>query len=101
MACSFFLAFFCFIPIIAIAYAIATRKGASEDDIRSLPKYRYRFASSLSSKNSVEKQNSVNSTIDELTLHPDYSVSIFLYPSLLLFHILKFLFPIYQFNLPC
>ncbi|KAJ8770386.1 hypothetical protein K2173_015000 [Erythroxylum novogranatense] len=39
-----FLAAFC-IPIAAVVYAFAIGKGASEDDIRSLPKYKYRQGS--------------------------------------------------------
>ncbi|KAG8649086.1 hypothetical protein MANES_08G066900v8 [Manihot esculenta] len=40
-ACIIFFAIFCCIPILAIAYAVVIRRGASEEDIRSLPKYRY------------------------------------------------------------
>ncbi|XP_065853668.1 E3 ubiquitin protein ligase RIE1-like isoform X1 [Euphorbia lathyris] len=41
MACIVFFVAFCCIPILAVAYAVAIRKGAREDDINSLPKYRY------------------------------------------------------------
>ncbi|WCJ28693.1 Zinc finger C3HC4 type (RING finger) family protein [Euphorbia peplus] len=41
MACIVFFVAFCCIPILAVAYAIAIRKGAREDDIKSLPKYKY------------------------------------------------------------
>lgn len=84
MACSFFLAIFCLIPIIAIAYAVATRKGACEDDIRSLPKYRYRLASPLRTMNNGEKQDAFGTGLEsgssnssnELALYPEDSVSI-------------------------
>ncbi|KAI4381577.1 hypothetical protein MLD38_007638 [Melastoma candidum] len=42
LACLVFLALFCCIPLLAIAYAVATVEGATEEMIRSLPKYRYR-----------------------------------------------------------
>ncbi|KAK1576628.1 hypothetical protein Q3G72_015374 [Acer saccharum] len=81
MACSFFLAIFCLIPIIAIAYAVATRKGACEDDIRSLPKYRYRLASPLRTVNNGEKQDAFGTGLEsgssnssnELALYPEDS----------------------------
>jgi hypothetical protein len=41
MAFIVFFALFCIIPIIALAYALRIREGASEDDIRSLPMYRF------------------------------------------------------------
>ncbi|XP_057971982.1 E3 ubiquitin-protein ligase At4g11680-like [Malania oleifera] len=47
MACVIFFALFCCIPIVAIAYAMTIKEGASEDDIRILPKYRFHEANSL------------------------------------------------------
>lgn len=81
MVCIFFFAIFCCIPIVALVYAVATRQGASEDDIRNLPKYTYRLASHLRASNNSEKQDvfgtvtemSNNNSTDELALHPEDS----------------------------
>lgn len=85
MVCIFFFAIFCCIPIVALVYAVATRQGASADDIRNLPKYRYRLASHLRASNNSEKQDvfgtetemSNSNSTDELALHPEDSVSIY------------------------
>ncbi|KAH9738706.1 RING-type domain-containing protein [Citrus sinensis] len=69
----------------ALVYAVATRQGASADDIRNLPKYRYRLASHLRASNNSEKQDvfgtetemSNSNSTDELALHPEDSVSIY------------------------
>ncbi|KAI4386605.1 hypothetical protein MLD38_004523 [Melastoma candidum] len=42
LACLVFVALFCCIPLLAIAYAVASVEGATEEMIKSLPKYRYR-----------------------------------------------------------
>ncbi|XP_015888427.2 E3 ubiquitin-protein ligase At4g11680 [Ziziphus jujuba] len=41
MACVIFFGLCCFLPILAFAYAMAIREGASEDEIQTLPKYRF------------------------------------------------------------
>ncbi|TKY62767.1 E3 ubiquitin protein ligase RIE1 [Spatholobus suberectus] len=80
MACIVFLALFCIIPIIALAYAMRIREGASEEDIRSLPKYRFSQSNSLVMVDDNKKQlvkarvDSCNgSHMSELSLHPDDS----------------------------
>ncbi|KAJ4706745.1 E3 ubiquitin-protein ligase [Melia azedarach] len=81
MVCIFFFAIFCCFPIVAIAYAVATRQGASEEDIRNLPKYRYRLASPLRTLDNSEKQvvcgmgmeSSNSNSTDELALQPEDS----------------------------
>lgn len=81
MACIIFFALFCIIPIIALAYALRIREGASEEDIRSLPKYRFSQSNVLvmvdDKKQLVKaRTDSCNGThISELSLHPDDSVS--------------------------
>ncbi|GFQ02646.1 E3 ubiquitin protein ligase rie1 [Phtheirospermum japonicum] len=48
MACIIFFLLFCCFPILAtVAYAMTIRDGASENDIRSLPKYIYRQKNSV------------------------------------------------------
>lgn len=42
LACLVFLGLFCCIPLLAIAYAVASVEGASEELIKSIPRYRYR-----------------------------------------------------------
>ncbi|GLT47721.1 hypothetical protein SLA2020_213890 [Shorea laevis] len=80
MACIIFFAIFCCMPIVAIACAITTRQGASEDDIRRLPKYKYHKTSLMRTPDNYEEENyrmSVelkNKSLDcEFTLHPDDS----------------------------
>ena len=82
MACIIFFALFCLIPIIALAYAIRIREGASEEDIRSLAKYTFSQSNSLVMVDDNKKQivkariDSYNENhISELFLHPDDSVS--------------------------
>ncbi|XP_020960333.1 E3 ubiquitin-protein ligase At1g12760 isoform X1 [Arachis ipaensis] len=82
MACIIFFALFCLIPIIALAYAIRIREGASEEDIRSLPKYRFGQSNLLVLVDDKKKQivkaesDSYNENhISELFLEPDDSVS--------------------------
>lgn len=63
VACVVFLALFCCIPVVAIAYAMTLREGASEDEIKQLP--RYRFHQSYAPKTSeIGRRNAV----DELSL---------------------------------
>ncbi|KAI4300948.1 hypothetical protein L6164_034273 [Bauhinia variegata] len=80
MACIIFFALFCFVPIVALAYAIKMREGASDEDIRSLPKYRFSQSNLLVRVDEDQKQV-VKARIDpgnsnylsELSLHPDDS----------------------------
>lgn len=84
MACIIFLLLFCFFPILAtVAYAITIGDGASENDIRSLPKYLYRPQSTVEEFQSEKKQGigltaveGNNISMAELVLHPEDSVSI-------------------------
>ncbi|KAK7336379.1 hypothetical protein VNO77_16919 [Canavalia gladiata] len=80
MACIVFFALFCIIPIIALAYAMRIREGASEEDIRSLPKYRFSQSNLLVMVDDNKKQivkarvDSCNgSHMSELSLDPDDS----------------------------
>ncbi|KAK2363113.1 hypothetical protein P8452_66110 [Trifolium repens] len=80
MACIVFFALFCIIPIIALAYALRIREGASEDDIKSLPVYRFSQSNVMVMVDDNKKQlgkartGSYNqSHISELSLHPDDS----------------------------
>lgn len=80
MACIVFFALFCIIPIIALAYALRIREGASEDDISSLPMYRFSQSNVMVMVDDNKKQlakariGSYNqSHISELSLHPDDS----------------------------
>lgn len=84
MACIIFFVLFCCIPIVAVAYAMATRQGASEDEIRSLSKFRYRESNPLNVPNNHKNQEGFGTSAElekndpnELLLHPDDSVSIF------------------------
>ncbi|XP_047182864.1 E3 ubiquitin-protein ligase At1g12760-like isoform X2 [Vigna umbellata] len=80
MACVVFFALFCIIPIIALAYAMKIREGASEEDIRSLPMYMFSQSNSLVMVDDNKKQL-VNTKVDscngshmsELSLNPDDS----------------------------
>ncbi|KAK7377983.1 hypothetical protein VNO80_03419 [Phaseolus coccineus] len=80
MACVVFFALFCIIPIIALAYAMKIREGASEEDIRLLPMYMFSQSNSLVMVDDNKKQL-VNARIDscngshmsELSLNPDDS----------------------------
>ncbi|GAB4851810.1 hypothetical protein Ancab_031209 [Ancistrocladus abbreviatus] len=79
MACLIFLALFCCIPFLAIAYAVTIREGASEDDIRALPKYTFRQSNSLRlfawNLKQVDRQAELGSRncVNELSLPPDDS----------------------------
>ncbi|KAK7286638.1 hypothetical protein RJT34_21777 [Clitoria ternatea] len=81
MACIVFFALFCLIPIIALAYAMRIREGASDEDIRSLPKYRFSQSYSLvmvdDNKKQLVKERvdscSSGSHMSKLSLHPDDS----------------------------
>ncbi|KAJ9180881.1 hypothetical protein P3X46_009072 [Hevea brasiliensis] len=87
MACIIFFAVFCCIPIIAIAYAVAIRRGASEDDISSLPKYRYCRDNQLRPLDNDKKRefleerlgSSNTSSANELALLPEDSGVILCY----------------------
>ncbi|XP_021901226.1 E3 ubiquitin-protein ligase At1g12760-like [Carica papaya] len=80
MACIIFFVLFCCIPIVAVAYAMATRQGASEDEIRSLSKFRYRESNPLNVPNNHKNQEGFGTSAElekndpnELLLHPDDS----------------------------
>lgn len=82
MVCIVFFALFCFIPIVALAYAMRIREGASEEDIRSLTKYKFSQSNLLVMVDDSKKQGSrarmdANSSnqAEELYLNPDDSVS--------------------------
>lgn len=87
MAFVIFFALCCCIPIVAFAYSMVIRDGASEDDIRNLPKYRFCQDSSLMTLDNDKKLDiltaqleSSNNHIKELALNPEDSVSsVFLY----------------------
>ncbi|KAG2685360.1 hypothetical protein I3760_10G121800 [Carya illinoinensis] len=75
-----FFALCCCIPLVAFAYAMTIRQGASEDDIRSLPKYRFCQANPLGTfdndkmKVAGARMESVNSNYtNERPLHPEDS----------------------------
>ncbi|KAK4786533.1 hypothetical protein SAY86_010366 [Trapa natans] len=58
MAFIFLCALFCFIPIMAMIYAVVLRpRGASEDVIRNLPKHRYRRVTSLDGYDNFKNGN--------------------------------------------
>ncbi|KAK6147810.1 hypothetical protein DH2020_018722 [Rehmannia glutinosa] len=81
MACIIFFLLFCCFPILAtVAYAMTIGDGASENDIRSLPKYIYRQQNTVGIFENVEKQevnlkalpgNSISTS--ELVLNPEDS----------------------------
>ncbi|KAG2689881.1 hypothetical protein I3760_09G161400 [Carya illinoinensis] len=79
MAFVIFFALCCCIPIVAFAYAMTIREGASEDDIRSLPKYRFRQANPLGFDKEKMKvararvQSASSNHVNELCLHPEDS----------------------------
>ncbi|KAJ7942522.1 E3 ubiquitin-protein ligase [Quillaja saponaria] len=79
MACIIFFALCCCVPIVAFAYAMSIREGASEEDIRSLPKYRFRHSRLFLFDD--DKKQVVRTRMDlgnsnyntELSLHPEDS----------------------------
>ncbi|KAK4377836.1 hypothetical protein RND71_004132 [Anisodus tanguticus] len=83
MACVVFFALFCFFPFIAtVAYVMRLGDGASENDIKTLPKYRY--GQSNTSDNLVNMKTAEDhlisqfnriDSVHELALQPDDSVS--------------------------
>lgn len=83
MACVVFFSLCCCIPIVAFAYAMTAREGASEEDIRTLPKYTFRQAPVLGTFDRAKERELVgakleldtNHRIKELALHPEDSVS--------------------------
>lgn len=83
VACIAFFALFCCFPILAtVAYAMTIGEGASESDIRMLPKYRYRQPSSIGTFKYLKKQETGliaqtgSNNIPELALNLEDSVSI-------------------------
>lgn len=82
MACVVFFSLCCCIPIIAFAYAMTAREGASEEVIRALPKYTFRQAALGAFIHGKEREPIGATTeldndhlIKELALHPEDSVS--------------------------
>ncbi|KAG5552733.1 hypothetical protein RHGRI_010738 [Rhododendron griersonianum] len=82
MACVVFFALFCCFPVLAtIAYAMRIAEGASEHDIRTLPKFKYRWANSLRTPGNSRMQEPVELTMEsggsdstpELPLHSEDS----------------------------
>lgn len=80
MACIIFLLLFCCFPILAtVAYAMTIGDGASENDIRCLPKYLYRPQNTVGEFEHEKKQVNLTSlesnsiSMAELVLHPDDS----------------------------
>ncbi|MCI05690.1 E3 ubiquitin-protein ligase, partial [Trifolium medium] len=74
-----FFTLFSIIPIIALDYALRIREGslriregASEDDIRSLPMYRFNQSNVMVMVDDNKKQF-VKAGTSELSLHPDDS----------------------------
>ena len=67
------LALFCSIPILAIAYAMTIREGASEDEIGLLPKYRFHQSCAL--RLSASSASSDWLSADKLALQLEDSVS--------------------------
>ncbi|XP_042004298.1 E3 ubiquitin-protein ligase At4g11680-like [Salvia splendens] len=81
MACIIFLLMFCCFPILAtVAYAMTIGEGASENDIRSLPKYTYRPQDTVGAfQNKKEREVDLTAlegdsiSMAELVLHPEDS----------------------------
>ncbi|PON80663.1 43kDa postsynaptic protein [Parasponia andersonii] len=81
MALVIFFALCCCIPIVAFAYSMAIRDGASEDDIKNLPKYRFRQGSPFMSLGNDKKheilraqlESGNNNHTNELVLNPEDS----------------------------
>ena len=73
VACVICLALFCCIPIVAIAYAMTIREGASEDEIRQLPTYR--FHNPYAPRISASVEFGSMPAINELSLQPEDAVS--------------------------
>lgn len=83
MASVVFFSLCCCIPMVAFAYAMTTREGASEEDIRNLPKYTFRQAAVLGMFNRGKEREPIRAMMEldndhrvkELALHPEDSVS--------------------------
>ncbi|XP_038903580.1 E3 ubiquitin-protein ligase At4g11680-like [Benincasa hispida] len=81
MACVIFFSLCCCIPIVAFAYAMTTREGASEEDIRTLPRYTFRQAAELGTVSRGKEREPIGATVEldnghcikELALHPEDS----------------------------
>ncbi|KAL3819658.1 hypothetical protein ACJIZ3_005563 [Penstemon smallii] len=72
MACVVFFVLFCCFPIVAtVAYAMSIQEGASENDIKSLPKYIYRHQNALRSFENDKKQEAHSKA--EFYLQPEDS----------------------------
>lgn len=83
MACIICLALFCCIPVVAIAYAMTIREGASEDEIRQLPKYRFH-------QSHASRMSANTDAVDELALQFEDSVSGSAYSYFILYMIIYF-----------
>lgn len=83
MACVIFFVLCCYRSIVAFVYAMIIREGASEDEIQTLPKYRFRQLNPFGTFDYDKKLEIVgerleagnNSDINELVLCPEDSVS--------------------------
>lgn len=83
IACVFFFALCCYRSIVALSYAMMFREGASEDDIQTLPKYRFRQLNPFETFNNDEKIEIVGESLEtcnishnnELALRAEDSVS--------------------------
>ncbi|GAB2295634.1 hypothetical protein Dimus_029789 [Dionaea muscipula] len=82
VVCVICLAVFCCIPIIAIAYAMTIREGATEEDIKVLPKYKFRqsYASRRMSASDLKQEadghaieSGTRDYPNELSFHQDDS----------------------------
>lgn len=92
----FFALFFC-VPVVAFIYSIIVKDGASEDDIRNLPKYRLRQDdddSSMVLKNNKNQEtlraqfeSGNDSYVNEFALSPEDSVSTFCVPNYLFIYL--------------
>lgn len=77
-----FFAFCCFFPFIAtVAYAMKLGDGASESDIKTLPKYRYgrlntsgNLVNMTTGEDNLISQPNHSDSVPELALQPDDSV---------------------------
>lgn len=82
MACIVFFTLFCCFPIVAtIAYAMAIQEGASESDLRTLPKFLYSQTNPFGTLDSAVKQDGSGLAMEpgnsystsKLALHPEDS----------------------------
>lgn len=77
-ACVIFIVIFLFIPLVAIIYAVMAKRGASDNDIEILPKYRFHGSKPLRIHNTdielaIEAKVPFNNRHVELVLQPEDS----------------------------